>query len=204
MSGTVRRAIIVIAASVLVLGGLHAAFGQGQVTVTYLGETPDTGSSWYAGANASALWDYVYTIDPTAALYGPTWFFVVTEAKPDFIYTTDPDGAGPLTDPDGDWTGSWTDSFFYPSTPAHPLDGQPGVLWLWPNLNQPTAGIFHFASIYPPTLRPWTARGLQSTIYNGDGETWSAQPEPASMALTGLCLFGVAAWKRRRMGLKKD
>lgn len=144
----------------------------------------------YGGAYASSLWDYVYTISPTNEDFGPTWFFVVTEDPAVVIYDTD-----------GAWTGQWLSSFSYP---GNSLNGLPGVRWRWQTEGTPATGTFHFASAYAPALRPWTARGLQDTEYNGDGTTWSASPEPASMALTGLCLFGVAAWKRRRTGLKKD
>jgi hypothetical protein len=164
------------------------------VELTYWGETPDTGYASYQPASGSydnQLWDYVYTISPTTDFDGPFYFAVYCAYEPDTIW-----------DDDGAWTGQW-----YASMPMRsgPLVGQPGVYWLWdasPS-SKPAEGLFHFSSRWAPTQGQWSARGIEGTAYNGDGTTWTAVPEPASMAVTGLCLFGVAAWKRRK-GLLND
>lgn len=192
MSGTVRRAIIVIAASVLLQVGVLAA-----VDVVYQGETPVSGIN---GVIANNLWDYMYdlTVTPNGPSVdgGPFWFAVQCDYQPVTVY--------PLPDPHGAlnyWVGSWSPSVTY-------LGGAPGVLWTWVNdqTTQPIVATFHFTSTWAPALRPWVAEGntFYGDTYRGSGIEWSASPEPASMALTGLCLFGVAAWKRRKMGLKKD
>jgi hypothetical protein len=202
MSGTRKAAFLISLVATVVL--CQTAFAQ--VTLTYWGETPATGydsyqPSDYAGEALFAgiadnnyddnLWDYVYTITPTTPSSGPFFFGVLCEFEPNTIWNDD-----------GDWVGQWYASM---PMPSGPLMGQTGVYWEWAGglSNKPVEGVFHFSSQWAPTQAAWSARGIQDTGYSGDGTTWTAVPEPASMAVTGLCLFGVAAWKRRK-GLLND
>ncbi|GEM_PF-3416358 len=200
MSGTRGAKTVALIALVFLC---QTAFAQ--VTLTYWGETPATGYASYQPNDNTGnplfdaipdnnyddqLWDYVYTISPTTGSSGPFFFAVLCEYAPNVIWNDD-----------GNWVGQWYASI---PIPSGPLQGQTGVMWEWLGglTNKPAEGVFHFSSTWSPTHGDWSARGIQDTGYSGDGTTWTAAPEPASMAVTGLCLFGVAAWKRRKSLLK--
>lgn len=178
---------LLVLSSLLVYSVAFAA-----VTVTYDGETgePGSGIDSYNGANADPLlWDYVYRLSNTSGQYGPWAWGILVDTPPESIW-----------DEDGLWVGSFYSDLGdvpYDYFDDTALEGKSGVAWLWPELSAPATGTFHFRSANAPVKRTWVAVGT-SDDYSGFGTEWSASPEPASMALTSLCLVGVAAWRRRR------
>jgi len=189
-----RRALLVTLLALCSLLVCSVAFAQ--ITVTYGGEAPDIGRDidWYGGDHASNfLWDYVYHLSATSPQYGPFYWGIAVDFQPEDIWN----------DEDGDWTGAWDPEVTGTEYAGHfagtGLEGVPAVVWTYSGDfgTTPPTGTFHFRSDDEPALRPWVAYSTNSG-YSGSGSQWSASPEPASMALTSLCLVGVAVWRRRR------
>lgn len=188
MSGIHRMAIVIAVLAIALCAQM--AFAQSGPYLRYIGETADTGSAWYTGpiSGGDDCWDYVYELYGTESWSPqyPYFFAVWCEAYPSY------------------WT--TPDSWMLAPPPMTPIDhrggavaGKPGLIFALTRPPQPgrfTFGV-RMSSGPGPDWTPATGWGQ-----SGDDITFvpaeAAVPEPASMALTSLCLLGVAAWKRRK------
>ncbi len=189
MRHVTRRVPAVCVVSLVVL--LPHAVAVADVDITYAGETTDM--TTYSGSNADDdAWDYVYDMSVDGGwsmFYGPFhWgIYVPYEVADSRIY-----------DPSG-WSGSWDASIddaeyggYFDGTP---LDSRPGIVWSWTS-GTPSLTGFHYQANTAPFHGDWVACGDDSG-HRGDGEEWTAAPEPATLLLTSVGLFGLSLWRRR-------
>jgi hypothetical protein len=147
-------------------------------TLSYSGETTDKTSYPVASGGSDSLWDYVYSIPDWNSMNTPKWGIVC-----------------PVVPVWHDETAGWTYTYYsaipYLGDKYKEIEGQPGIIWEATG-SPDNADYFHFQSTYFPVHQPY------------DGNSWtnkteySANPEPASMALTALALGAVILRRRRR------
>lgn len=154
-----------------------AAFAQ--LTVSYVGDTPSS------GPGVDGLWDYRYNLSGTVS--GPTFWGIASASQPlEIINAVGWSSVWAPLVSTGDFNGVFDGTA---------LIGHGAVVWEWDYSPPPSLSGFGFQSTHQPVLMPWASYGNAQAR---TGTEWSASPEPASMALTSLCLIGVAAWRRRR------
>jgi hypothetical protein len=177
-----HMAIMLVISALLLMPSIAGA----EITIDYIGETPvdsgegNEGITGLSGGD-NDLWDYVYDFTDSVGNMPRYWGIAVhSEADVSDIGT-----------PNSNWIGYYAPDMNQPY-PALPVG--PGVVWatLVPG---ETSGTFSFRSSQGPAIYVWRAIGGTNTYHDSE---WSASPEPASMALTGLALLGVGFWRRRK------
>jgi hypothetical protein len=189
MSGTHGIATVLLALAIALFA--QVAFAQSGPFLRYIGETAETGSAWYTGSATAGdgYWDYVYELSGTDSWNPERPYFLS-------LWMEDPPAGGTVPIP-------WEVETFRDvlDDRAGTLEGKTGMMYrLDDAAPQPALFVFWMPTASGPPGPAWTpATGWGQS---GDDITFvpaeAAVPEPASMALTGLCLLGVAAWKRRK------
>ena len=188
MSGTHRIATVLLALAMALFAQM--AFAQAGPFLRYVGETADTGSAWYTGpaTHGDDYWDYAYELygteswSPELPYYLSVWWENLPEGGT-IPYPWRIETFGEILDYRGGV-----------------LEGKTGMMFELVGPPRPNLIAFWVPTTLGPPSPAWTpATGWGQS---GDDITFvpaeAAVPAPASMALTGLCLLGVAAWKRRK------
>ncbi|HCA46237.1 MAG TPA: hypothetical protein DEP45_02435 [Armatimonadetes bacterium] len=169
---------------------VQLAFAQAGPFLRYVGETADTGSAWYTGPEnrGAGYWDYVHELSGTDS-WSPQLPYYLS------VWWETPPYGGMIPNP-------WRIETFggVLDHRAGALQGKVGMMFELMGPPQPTLITFWIPTSSGPPGPDWTpATGWGQS---GDDITFvpaeAAVPEPASMALSGLCLLGVAAWKRSK------